>query len=91
MDKDFLGRAPMTKDTASQTAPFGWAYRVNGTHDLFHWGAEPPPDDAYDAGTLVAVYAGAAPPAAPEQAQGEREAFEAWAVSRDMSFDRRVM
>lgn len=44
---------------AQQAEPYGHAYTVNGVHQCFDRGAEPPPDDAYDAGSLVPVYTGA--------------------------------
>jgi len=35
---------------------FGYFYIVNGVHEGFCKGVEPPPDDSYDEGTLVPVY-----------------------------------
>lgn len=35
---------------------FGYFYIVNGVHEGFCKGGEPPPDDSYDEGTLVPVY-----------------------------------
>ena len=50
-------RAQMAQ-TPAEGALYGWAYMVNGTHQGFLRGTEPPPDDAYDSGTLVALYTG---------------------------------
>jgi len=47
-----------------QAAPaFGYFYMVNGVHERFSKGSEPPPDDTYDDGTLVACYTRAKQPA----------------------------
>jgi hypothetical protein len=44
--------------------PVAWQYRVNGVH-VFYTECEPPPDDAYDAGTLVPLYS--RPPLPPRE------------------------
>jgi hypothetical protein len=44
-----------------ESAPVAWQYRVNGVH-VFYTECEPPPDDAYDEGTLQPLYARPAQP-----------------------------
>jgi hypothetical protein len=51
-----------------ESAPVAWQYRVNGVH-VFYTECEPPPDDAYDEGTLQPLYARPAQPPPAEQAQ----------------------
>lgn len=54
--------------------PYAHHYRINNTFDAFELGAEPPPDDAYDAGTLVPLYT---LPSAQPAPVDERAAFDA--------------
>lgn len=46
----------LTAASVGEREAFGYFYIVNGVHEGFCKGVEPPPDDSYDEGTLVPVY-----------------------------------
>lgn len=46
----------LTGAPVGEREAFGYFYIVNGVHEGFCKGVEPPPDDSYDEGTLVPVY-----------------------------------
>lgn len=56
--RDELAKLKKGSPAPAERGVYGWAYMVNGAHQGFLRGSEPPPDDAYDAGTLVALHAG---------------------------------